>query len=70
MLPKSQTQDTQGRHQITHDNHYSRVGLGHILPNRVLTRHLSSMMSGISFRNIEYAQGVMYDQFSDKGVSI
>jgi hypothetical protein len=53
MLPKSQTKDTQGRHQITCDHRYSYVGLRHILPNRVLTSHLSSLTSYIAFHSIE-----------------
>jgi hypothetical protein len=36
MLPKSRTEDTQDRHQIKCDGRYSYVGLGHILPNRVV----------------------------------
>jgi hypothetical protein len=54
MLPKSWTEDTQGRHQLTCDGRYSYMGLGHILPNRVLTCHLSSLTSRIGFRSIEY----------------
>jgi hypothetical protein len=54
MLSKLRSEDTQGRHQITHDGCYSYVGLGHILPNRVLTSHLSSLTSCIAFRSIEY----------------
>jgi hypothetical protein len=53
MLPKSRTKDTQGRHQITCDHRYSYVGLRHILPNRVLTSHLSSLTSYIAFHSIE-----------------
>jgi hypothetical protein len=30
------------------------MGLGHILPNRVLTCHLSSLTSYIGFHSIEY----------------
>jgi hypothetical protein len=54
MLSKSQMEDTQGRHQITRDNCYSYVDLEHILPIRILTCHLSSLTSCISFRSIEY----------------
>jgi hypothetical protein len=58
------------------------VGLGHLLPNRVLTSHLSSPTSCISFRSIEHwipshseptvlkmveGQWTMYDGFNDKG---
>jgi hypothetical protein len=58
------------------------VGLGHILPNRVLTSHLSSLTSCIDFRSIEHRfpsrskptvlkmaedRRAMYDVFSDKG---
>jgi hypothetical protein len=43
MLPKSWTDDTQDRHQIIRNGCYSYVGLGHILPNRVLTCLLSSL---------------------------
>jgi hypothetical protein len=46
--------DTQDRHQITHDSRYSYVGLGHILPNRILNYHLSSLTSCIGFCSIEY----------------
>jgi hypothetical protein len=58
------------------------VGLGHILSNRVLTSHLSSLTSCIGFHSIEHRfpicskstvlkmaedRRVMYDEFSDKG---
>jgi hypothetical protein len=48
--------DTQGRYQITRDGHYSDVGLGHILPNTVLTFHLSFLMSCNGFHSIEYGK--------------
>jgi hypothetical protein len=56
MLPKSWMKDTQVRHQITRDSHYSYVGLRHILHNRVLTFHLSFMTSCIVFHSIEYGR--------------
>jgi hypothetical protein len=56
MLPKSRTEDTQDRHQITCDDRYSYVGLEHILPNRVLTYHLSSLTLCIGFCSIEYGR--------------
>jgi hypothetical protein len=46
-------EDTRDKHQITRDGRYSYVGLGHILPNRILTCHLSSLMSCIYFYCIE-----------------
>jgi hypothetical protein len=56
MLSKSRTEDTHDRHQITRDSRYSYVCLGYILPNRVLTCHLSSLTSCIGFRSIEYGR--------------
>jgi hypothetical protein len=53
MLLKSRTEDIQGRYHITCDDHYSYVGLGHILPNRVSASHLSSLASFIAFCSIE-----------------
>jgi hypothetical protein len=53
MLPKLRTEDTRVRNYITHDDHYSYVGLGPILSNSILTCHLSSLMLCISFHIIE-----------------
>jgi hypothetical protein len=56
MLSKSQTEDAQDGHQITRDGHYSYVGLGHIIPNRVLTCRLSSLTSCIGSCSIKYGR--------------
>jgi hypothetical protein len=36
------------------------LGLGHILPNRVLICHLSSMMSYIIFHSIEFGRVTLW----------
>jgi hypothetical protein len=53
MLSNSRTEDTRARNEITHDDRYSYMGLGPILPNKVLTYHLSFLLLCISFHSIE-----------------
>jgi hypothetical protein len=61
MLSKSRMEDTQGGHHLTRDDQYSLVGLGHILPNRVLTCQLSSLSLCINFHSIKNGRRQMDD---------
>jgi hypothetical protein len=53
MLPKSRTDDTQDRNQITCDSHHSRVGLEPIHPNRGYI-HLSYIPQGFHWLTNEF----------------
>jgi hypothetical protein len=66
ILLKSWMENTWARNQITRDGHYSYVSLGPILPNMVLTCHLSFLMLCNSFFSLENWRA-MYDGFSLKG---
>jgi hypothetical protein len=61
MVLKSRTEDTRGRHHTTRDGRYSLVGLGHILPNSVLTCHLYSLTLCMDFCSIENDRRPMGD---------
>jgi hypothetical protein len=46
-------EDARAGNQITRDDRYSYVDLGHILSSRVLNCHLSSLTLDIHFHSIE-----------------